>query len=63
MGRWRLGRQVWLQLDVLDIGYGHSADQVALVSAGADCSSGYHDAVFESTAAYVMSLSAMTSTG
>jgi len=47
-----------LQLDVLDIGYGNSPEQVALVSAGAQLLSGYHDAVFESTAEYVISLSA-----
>jgi uncharacterized damage-inducible protein DinB len=47
-----------LQLDVLDIGYGHSSEQVALVSAEADLLSAYHDAVFETTAEYVTSLSA-----
>jgi len=47
-----------LQLDVGDIGYGHSPEQVALVSAGAELLGGYHDAVFENTAQYVSSLSA-----
>jgi Protein of unknown function (DUF664) len=48
-----------LQLDVLDIGYGHSPEQVALVSAEAELLSAYHDAVFENTAEYVVSLSAV----
>jgi uncharacterized protein DUF664 len=47
-----------LQLEVLDIGYGHSPDQVALVKAGAELLAGYHDAVFEKTAQYVAGLSA-----
>lgn len=47
-----------LQLEVLDIGYGHSPDQVALVKAGAELLGGYHDAVFEKTAQYVTGLSA-----
>ncbi len=46
-----------LKLDVLDIGYGHSAEQVALVKAGAELLAGYHDAVFEKTARYVAGLS------
>jgi hypothetical protein len=46
-----------LQLDVFDIGYGHSSGQVALVSAGAELLGGYHDAVFENTAEYVVTLS------
>jgi uncharacterized damage-inducible protein DinB len=46
-----------LQLDVRDIGYGHSPEQVALVRAGAELLGGYHEAVFEKTAQYVTSLS------
>ena len=47
-----------LQLEVRDTGYGHKPDQVALVKAGAELLGGYHDAVFEKTAQYVMGLSA-----
>jgi hypothetical protein len=47
-----------LQLEVRDIGYGHSPEQVALVRASAELLGGYHDAVFESTAEYVTTLSA-----
>jgi hypothetical protein len=46
-----------LQLDVRDIGYGHTPEQVGLVSAGADLLGGYHDGVFENTARYVSGLS------
>ncbi|MGD0810603.1 MAG: DUF664 domain-containing protein [Acidimicrobiales bacterium] len=46
-----------LGLDVRDIGYGHSADQVGLVTAGAELLAGYHDAVFEQTVEYVTGLS------
>jgi uncharacterized damage-inducible protein DinB len=46
-----------LQLEVGDIGYGHNSEQVALVEAGAELLGGYHDAVFEKTAQYVMGLS------
>jgi hypothetical protein len=47
-----------LPLDNHDIGYGHKADQVALVRAGAELLGGYHDAVFEKTVGYVTGLSA-----
>ena len=44
-------------LDVRDTGYGHNPDQVAVVKANGDLLSGYHEAVFESTAAYLNGLS------
>jgi uncharacterized damage-inducible protein DinB len=46
-----------LDLDARDTGYGHNPDQVAVVKATGDLLSGYHEAVFESTAAYVGGLS------
>jgi hypothetical protein len=61
------GEQVWagggwaqlfkLDLDLWDIGYGHTAEQVGLVRATAELLGGYHDAVYEKTADYVASLS------
>jgi uncharacterized damage-inducible protein DinB len=46
-----------LDLDVRDTGYGHNPDQVAVVKANGDLLSGYHEAVFERTAAYLNGLS------
>jgi len=58
--------QVWLRdgwferfalpLDRLDHGYGHSAEQVALVKASRELLLGYHEAVFEQTARVVEGL-------
>jgi hypothetical protein len=57
--------QVWLQgweercglpLDVADIGYGHTSDQVALVKLSADLLAGYHDATYEQTIAFISGL-------
>ncbi len=46
-----------LDLDVRDTGYGHNPDQVAVVKAGGDLLSGYHEAVFDNTADYLKGLS------
>jgi uncharacterized damage-inducible protein DinB len=46
-----------LDLDVLDTGYGHNPDQVAIVKVDGDLLSGYHDAVFENTVDYLKGLS------
>jgi hypothetical protein len=54
-GGW--AKRFGLQLDVGDIGYGHTPDQVGLVRAGAELLGGYHDAVFDSTAQYVGGIS------
>jgi Protein of unknown function (DUF664) len=57
--------QVWLSgwesrfglpLHPRDIGYGHSADQVAMVRASADLLTGYHDATYEQTIKFVQTL-------
>jgi Protein of unknown function (DUF664) len=57
--------QVWLSgwekpfglpLQPRDIGYGHSADQVAMVKASAHLLAGYHDATYEQTIAFVRTL-------
>ena len=57
--------QVWLAgfqerfglpLDAADIGYGHSADQVAAVRAHADLLAEYHDATYEQTISFVSTL-------
>lgn len=47
-----------LELDIWDTGYGHKSSQVALVTASAELLGGYHDAVFERTAQYLVRLSA-----
>ena len=47
-----------LDLDVRDTGYGHNPDQVAVVKAGGDLLSGYHQAVFDNTVDYLKGLSA-----
>lgn len=57
--------QVWLSgfrerfglpLGATDIGYGHSADQVAAVRAPADLLAAYHDATYEQTISFVSAL-------
>jgi len=57
--------QVWLSgfeerfglpLDATDIGYGHSAAQVAVVTAPADLLAEYHDATYEQTISFVSGL-------
>ncbi len=57
--------QVWLSgwetrfglpLDPRDIGYGHSSDQVAAVTAPASLLAGYHDATYEQTIAFLRTL-------
>jgi hypothetical protein len=60
------GEQVWtrngwadrfgLPLDIADIGYGHSSEQVAAVRAPADLLTGYLDAVHASTLAHLREL-------
>lgn len=45
-----------LPLDAADIGYGHSADQVAAVRAPADLLAEYHDATYEQTISFVSGL-------
>ena len=45
-----------LPLDAGDIGYGHSADEVAVVRAPAELLAGYHDATYEQTIEYVRGL-------
>ena len=62
------GEQVWtsdgwesrfgLPFESSSIGYGHSADDVARVSADADLLRSYHDAVHARTVAYLGSLTA-----
>ncbi|MGN6252241.1 MAG: mycothiol transferase [Marmoricola sp.] len=47
-----------LPLDVGDIGFGHSSDEVARVRAPADLLAAYHRAVLEASATYVGRLSA-----
>ncbi|WP_243788498.1 mycothiol transferase [Saccharopolyspora gloriosae] len=42
-----------LPFDDLDIGYGHSSDQVAQVRADAELLLGYHDSVHEQTVSYL----------
>ncbi len=42
-----------LPLDVADHGYGHTAEQVGLVSATAELLTGYHDATYRSTLDFV----------
>ena len=44
------------QFPVADIGYGHSADEVAKVRTGADLLREYHDAVHDRTVDYVQSI-------
>ncbi|MCX2734483.1 DUF664 domain-containing protein [Saccharopolyspora sp. NFXS83] len=46
-----------LPFDDLDIGYGHSSEQVAQVRAEAELLLGYHDSVHEQTVTYVARLS------
>ncbi len=46
-----------LDLDRLDIGYGHESGQVARVKAGKEDLADYHDAVYEATRSYVSGLS------
>jgi hypothetical protein len=57
--------QVWLSdwakrfdlpLDPGDTGYGHTSDQVAVVRAPASLLTGYHDAVYEQTIAFLRTL-------
>jgi uncharacterized damage-inducible protein DinB len=57
--------QVWLSgwekrfglpLPARDIGYGHSADQMAAVRASGDLLAGYHDATYEQTIGFVRTL-------
>ncbi len=48
--------QFGLPLDPADIGYGHSSDEVAVVRAPAKLLTGYHDATYEQTIAYVRTL-------
>ena len=57
--------QVWLSdwekrfglpLDPLDIGYGHTSDEVAAVVAPARLLAGYHDATYEQTIAFLGTL-------
>jgi uncharacterized damage-inducible protein DinB len=48
--------QFALPLDPLDIGYGHSSDDVALVRATPELLAGYHEATYEQTAAFVSGL-------
>jgi hypothetical protein len=57
--------QVWLSgwekrfglpLDPLDIGYGHSSDQVAVVMAPPSLLAGYHDATYERTVEFLHTL-------
>ena len=45
-----------LDLPVGDTGYGHTAEQVGRVRAGAELLAGYHDAVHEQTTAYLRTL-------
>ncbi len=46
-----------LPLDRLDHGYGHSAEQVAAVQAGAELLTAYHDAVYEQTLRFLEGIS------
>jgi len=58
--------QVWLSggwherfglpLEAADIGYGHTADEVAVVRAPSDLLAGYHDATYEQTVEFVRGL-------
>ena len=57
--------QVWLSgwekrfglsLHLRDMGYGHSADQVAMVRASGDLLTDYHDATYEQTIAFARTL-------
>jgi hypothetical protein len=45
-----------LPLDSADIGYGHNADEVAVVRAPADLLAAYHDATYEQTVQFVTGL-------
>jgi hypothetical protein len=45
-----------LPLERLDHGYGHTAEQVAVVRASPELLGGYHEAVFEQTARFVAGL-------
>jgi Protein of unknown function (DUF664) len=45
-----------LPLDLADIGYGHSSDQVAVVRLSRDLLAGYHDATCEQTISFVSGL-------
>jgi len=45
-----------LPLDLTDIGYGHSSDQVAVVRLSRDLLAGYHDATCEQTISFVSGL-------
>jgi len=45
-----------LPLDVHDIGYGHTSEQVACVTAGATLLRGYHDAVTDATLRFLRGL-------
>ena len=46
-----------LALEPADIGYGHNSEQVALVKLSSDLLTGYHDATYEQTVAFLRSLS------
>lgn len=50
------GERFGLALDPADIGYGHSADQVAVVRAPAELLTAYHDATYEQTISFVRGL-------
>ena len=45
-----------LSLDLADIGYGHTSDQVAVVRLSRELLAGYHDATCEQTLAFVSGL-------
>jgi len=45
-----------LPLDPADIGYGHSSEQVAVVRLTRDLLTGYHDAAYEQTIAFLSGL-------
>ena len=45
-----------LPLDLADIGYGHSSDQVAVVRLSRDLLAGYHDATCEQTISFLSGL-------
>ncbi len=45
-----------LPLETGDIGYGHTADEVALVQASAELLAGYHDATHEQTTEFLQQL-------
>lgn len=53
-GGWE--KRFGLPLETGDIGYGHTADEVALVQAPAELLAGYHDATHEQTAEFLQQL-------